>query len=593
MARTPLLRSLVRIARDHQDADLKGIPVDQVHEELSVGKGMDGNSGVRISRRDLLVGGAATVAAAMLPASLVRARGGSGTVRVAIIGGGLAGLSAALVLADNVIPSTIYEAMDTVCGRTRSTRPEKPGCGNCHAVSSRPYGDLWDNGQITDIFGELIDTGHTQMQALAQRFHLPLIDLLGSEPAGATETYRFLGDYYTKAEADADFGWLYQNAIKPDLHAAGYPTTYNASKPGGRALDGMSIYDWIESRVPGGHDSPMGRLLDVAYNIEFGAETTDQSSLNLLYLLGYGSHSEFSAYGASDERYRIAAGIQALPEAMAQEISRISTIRTGWRLEFIGLRSDGSIELSFDAGKQQTVIADYVVLALPFAAFGNFDYNGAGFDVLKRKAILELGRGHNGKMSLQFTRRFWNEPGPWGISGGSSYADTGYQTTWEATRGQGGSPGILVDYTGGSVTDAMSLRHPYGDYRDPRVLQDADRFLTRIEPVFPGLRSFWNGRCEAAMPHTNPYWNCSYSYWKVGQYQMIAGYESVRQGNILFAGEHTSLDFQGWMEGAAREGARAGTELARELRRSINSGVGVSRREAICYWERRTRRTEV
>ena len=33
--------------------------------------------------------------------------------------------------------------------------------------------------------------------------------------------------------------------------------------------------------------SRFGQLLDVAYDIEFGAECTDQSALNLLYLLGY------------------------------------------------------------------------------------------------------------------------------------------------------------------------------------------------------------------------------------------------------------------------------------------------------------------
>ena len=39
--------------------------------------------------------------------------------------------------------------------------------------------------------------------------------------------------------------------------------------------------------MPGGLASHLGQMLDVAYNIEYGAETTDQSSLNMLYLLGY------------------------------------------------------------------------------------------------------------------------------------------------------------------------------------------------------------------------------------------------------------------------------------------------------------------
>jgi monoamine oxidase len=41
-----------------------------------------------------------------------------------------------------------------------------------------------------------------------------------------------------------------------------------------------------------------------------------------------------------------------------------------------------------------------------------------------------------------------------------------------------------------------------------------------------------------------------------------AGSEAERSGNCHFAGEHCSTDFQGFMEGAAQEGARAAGEIA-------------------------------
>ena len=47
----------------------------------------------------------------------------------------------------------------------------------------------------------------------------------------------------------------------------------------------MSITDWIKQYVPGGTASRLGQLLDVAYNIEYGAEASVQSVLNMLYLL--------------------------------------------------------------------------------------------------------------------------------------------------------------------------------------------------------------------------------------------------------------------------------------------------------------------
>ena len=113
----------------------------------------------------------------------------------------------------------------------------------------------------------------------------------------------------------------------------------------------------------------------------------------------------------------------------------------------------------------------------------------------------------------------------------------------------------------------MRLRHSYGNASDPDVISDALRFLSQAEPVFPGLGALWNGRAAGSMAHLNPFWNCSYSYWRVGQCQSIAGYERVRQGNVFFAGEHTSIDFQGFMEGAASEGVRAANEILAQLGR--------------------------
>ena len=47
----------------------------------------------------------------------------------------------------------------------------------------------------------------------------------------------------------------------------------------------MSVYDWIETRVPGGHKSNLGKLLDEAYASELGSDTKDQSALNIVLML--------------------------------------------------------------------------------------------------------------------------------------------------------------------------------------------------------------------------------------------------------------------------------------------------------------------
>jgi monoamine oxidase len=130
------------------------------------------------------------------------------------------------------------------------------------------------------------------------------------------------------------------------------------------------------------------------------------------------------------------------------------------------------------------------------------------------------------------------------------------------SRGQNGSTGILVDYTGGG----MPLASFGGDPTDPTVVAGFARtFLSQLEPVFPGITGQWNQRATLDVPLTNPYLLGSYSYWKVGQYTQFSGYEKARQpfpnGRCHFAGEHCSQNFQGYMEGGASEGDRAANEI--------------------------------
>jgi monoamine oxidase len=202
------------------------------------------------------------------------------------------------------------------------------------------------------------------------------------------------------------------------------------------------------------------------------------------------------------------------------------------------------------------------------------NYHKANFDNLKVTAITELGYGANAKLQLQFDRRYWNDPaGQWvsqvGISNGATYADTGYQNTWDVTRGQDGTTGILVDYTGGGV--------PLASFKGQPTTADAvsygQTFLKQIEPLFPHITEHWNGRATLDTPLTNPFLLGSYSYWKVGQYVTFSGYEKARQpfpnGKCHFAGEHCSQDFQGYMEGGASEGARAANEILSDYKVGI------------------------
>jgi monoamine oxidase len=543
MARSPLMRALQALARDHADADALGLRPDQLRQLRDE---------AALSRREFLRrAGAAGAAGLAAPAVLARPARAAGGPRIAIVGGGIAGLNAALTLADKGIASTVYEASARVGGRMHSDNI-----------------GYWEAGQTSEWCGELIDSGHKTILALAQRFRLPTADLLQAQPNGSEDTYWFLGGYYSVNDADNDFQPVH-NALQGDVQAASYPTTYNSSTAAGRALDNMSVYDWIESRVPGGHTSRMGLLLDAAYNEEYGAETSAQSALNIVYLLGYNAKpGNFAIFGASNERYHIAGGNEQLPRAIAAALPA-GSVQLGWRMTQVKLNADGSIGLTFSTsgGGTKTVSADHVILCMSFSVLRTLDYAKAGFDALKTTAITQLGSGRNAKLQLQFDSRYWNTQGPWGLSNGNVYTDLGFQNTWDVSRAQPGTQGIVVNYSGGDVAGALTQSSPYNRIgTSSQVGTYARAFLAELERIWPGVTAHWNGKATLSTPFLDPNLLCSYSYWKVGQYQAFSGYEGVRQGNIHFAGEHCSQDFQGYMEGGASEGARAASEILADLR---------------------------
>jgi monoamine oxidase len=450
--------------------------------------------------------------------------------RIGIVGAGIGGLTAALTLRDAGVAATVYESSGRVGGRMFSNTT------------------FW-GGQVSEWCGEFINSSHTVILSLAARFNLPLENVNAADPPGSTGANWFDGQYYLSPQIKAALKEVYP-ILENQMNAAGYPTLYNHYNAAGFALDHISVYQWIDKYVPGGHTSGLGQLMDVAVNTEYGMDTAAQSALNLIF------------YGTGDEKYHIAAGNQALPMAIANWLPAGSVV-LGWRLAAIAARADGTIALAFNTpGGTQEVTFDQVILALPFSVLRHLDFSQAGFDPLKIAAITQLGYGTNSKLHLQFDDRYWNGAGPWGIGNGFIDTDLPFQSTWDASRAQPGVNGLLVDYTGGREGASYHPPTPYSTSKNsPLVAGFAETCLAQLEGPWPGITPHYTGLATLSYPTGDPNKLGSYSGWKVGQYTLFAGYEKVAQGNIHFAGEHCSINFQGYMEGGAREGIRAAREV--------------------------------
>ncbi|MDQ6780251.1 MAG: FAD-dependent oxidoreductase, partial [Candidatus Eremiobacteraeota bacterium] len=334
---------------------------------------------------------------------------------------------------------------------------------------------------------------------------------------------------------------------------------YHHHTAAGVRLDRMSARDWIERNVPGGVQSKLGWLLDLDLTTENGGDASVQSALELIFMLGYMSsktgRDQFYLVG-TDERYHVVGGNDQIARALASRLPSAS-IRTSTALEALRRRPDGSYVCTVSSQLRTfEMTADHVVLALPFSTLRLVDLSRAGFRPLKMRAIEKLPMGTNTKLQVQFRERLWYKQ----HYNGYTYADTGLQQTWESSRAQPGRSGLLTDYLGGTI--GASFHAPSFGPASNEVVR---RFLFQLEPIYPGITRGWNGKAYLDFWTADPWHRGSYSYTGVGQFTSFVGIEPEREGNVHFCGEHTSIEFAGFMNGAVDSGEKAAAQILADL----------------------------
>jgi monoamine oxidase len=441
--------------------------------------------------------------------------------RIVIVGAGMGGLNTAYKLQKAGLTAKIFEGANRTGGRMFTAR------------------DLLADGLTTELGGEFIDSSHEEMLALMTEFGLEKLDTQGPEAASLKgETYFINGRHYTHEQAAAAFAPLAKKIFE-DYDALGDVVDYQ-TEGGGTAIDRMSIAEYLDKIGARGW---MRELIETAYVTEYGFETADQSALNFVFLIGTGDLEDaeaFSLLGESDERYKVRGGNQRIVDELAKRVA--PQIQQLHRLEAIRSRGDG-FTLSFrNEGRSVEEQADVVVLAIPFTLLREVKID-VELPPLKRKAINELAYGSNAKVLVGFKSRPWEKRG----YSGATYSDESFQLAWANSFMQPGTAGGLTLYSGGKLADEA------GKGTAQAV---ATRLLPGIERAYPGTLRERNDKPPSRFHWpTHPWTKGSYAGYKPGQWTTIAGSEGLPVGNLFFAGEHCSYDFQGYMNGAAQSGA--------------------------------------
>ena len=513
MARTPLVDILRRGAAIAAQCARSGEPLDEAiarEREARVDRAR------RRFLRDSLGASAALALAACAPAAL-RTRDDAAH-EVVIVGAGIAGLTCAWRLRQAGVRVRIHEAQERIAGRMLSLR------------------DHFADGQVCELGGELIDTGHARMRALADELGLVLDDLAEDPTAAFGDLWFCDGRRYGERDILREFAPL-ALAIKRDADTLPDAQITWSAPGGAETLDRESMTQWLDRNGAAGW---LRRLIEVAYTTEMGLECAEQSALNFLTFIDPGSDA-FRIFGESDERFHVRGGNDRIPHALAAKLD--DAITTGSVLESLRQDADGSYRLAFRRGAAtDDVRAKRVVLALPFTTLRDVRID-IDLPPAKRRAIAELRYGTNAKLMIGFDERVWRTRH---ASGGATYSDLPLQTTWETSRMQAGAGGILTNFVGG--------RHGV-EIGNGTPKQQADAAAQQLEAIWPGIAAARGGAREARFHWPTHAWTRgSYACLMPGQWTTIRGAIGEAVGNLHFAGEHCAFDNQGFMEGGVETG---------------------------------------
>ena len=280
-------------------------------------------------------------------------------------------------------------------------------------------------------------------------------------------------------------------------------------------------------------------------------EASEQSAINLLimFVQPAGVNQDYELFGDEHEVMKITGGSQHLTNELQKKIK--DKILLNHQLKSIQKKGKG-YELGFTLkGQTKKTYTDYLVLAIPFTIVRKLRFE-VPMQIEKRKCIDELGYGNSGKFVLGVNDKPWRTTGQKGYT----FSDLSFGCGWDSSLMQSEREGSFSIFGGGNFMNEIC---------DKENDSLAKTFVSQLAKIYPGFANAYNNKnlkfCWGNYAHTK----AGYSSFKKGQWSTLAGWEKIPVGNIYFAGEHTSAEFQGYMNGAAKTGREAAEMIAKQI----------------------------
>ena len=415
-----------------------------------------------------------------------------------VVGGGLAGLSAAYELQSKGWQVTVLEAKPVIGGRSGLAASEWIGSAKLqpalHAYLERFQVKALPAPEHVRMPGYLIDGRYSSAEELAK-----------NSPSTAEALARFEKSLDDLAAS-----------IEDPLN----PLTSHTLK----SLDAMTAARWLDKlALP-----PTARAL---VDQRIRSRYDEPSRLSLLYLA-----QQARVYrGLPDTEMRAArlpGGSQVLAQAIAKQLKLVKT--GAWVSAIVQEKDRVTVKVGATGYS-----ADYVVLAVPLPALDKISLTPA-LSTLQVKSLKDINYGWRDQMLLKFKKPVWGKS----RLSGEVFSDKGLGMLWVEPTLKGGA-NLLINLSG----DNARLLNAFGDR------QMVDQVLIRFDQYFPGAREQFQGY-ELRRYGKDALAGGAYLAYGPGEISQYWRLWEKPLGRVLFAGEHTDALYPGTLEGALRSGQR-------------------------------------
>ena len=428
---------------------------------------------------------------------------------VIVIGAGLAGLTAARQLEQHGATVMIVEARDRVGGRVHTVR------------------GIFEAGQHGEAGADLIEGEQTLVLKLATEVGLKPRRILR---AG----FSYYGPDSSGRERVSSRPGVWEelaNRLQSEIDS--YKAAGERWEGGvAAALGPVSVAQWLRTQ-----DDDVS--FDIGVRAMRGFFLADPEDLSLLPVV-----DQFARGGAPGEGefYRIPGGNDLLPRKVADRLRAPILLRAMVRT--ITQTPDMVTVRVEEPGGSYHFTADFVVAAVPTTTFQKIRVTPV-LPAPQRKAISSLPYGPATRVLLQFERPFWRKR----LKHRAFGTALPIGAVWDAGEHQPGRHGMLMLLAGGRASlECREILRREG----PEGVVTRLRWMGTPAP----LQAIWHTSWE-----DDPLAGGGYAVFSPDFDPQLRDWLRRPAGRVLFAGEHTSVEWQGYMNGAIDSGLRAAAEI--------------------------------